>query len=411
MMAAYSAPDIYHRIRGGAGSGGLTSSADFSDQQKQLQNEINQKINDLNTKMDAAWQGDASTQAVSGARPLASATESAAWSLDQAQGAISSQVDAFHTAYNSVVPLATTPPQNNAVNQFVSAFGVQTPLDNQINQYNSGANNNIQVYNNYSSASAANAAAMPTDYGTLPNPNPNISVVSPMISGGGGSGYGGSSGAYATGGGYPSGYAGSSAATGYSSAGSSPSSTGGGWTEPGSTGLVGGSSYIEPPGVNTQSTQPSGAAAGTLGSEAGAGFGGLSGGLPVGSDPTGKTNAYGGPNAGELRLAGSAAGGFGESGGLGAGGAGAAGTGAESASGQGGRSGLGLNASSADEAISRAGFAGAAGEPGMGGGMGAGQGRKGEDDQEHKTAEYLQEADPDAIFGSDEMTVPPVIGG
>jgi hypothetical protein len=41
---------------------------------------------------------------------------------------------------------------------------------------------------------------------------------------------------------------------------------------------------------------------------------------------------------------------------------------------------------------------------------GAGRGGKDEDDQEHRTAEYLQEADPDALFGSDQLTVPPVIG-
>ena len=42
------------------------------------------------------------------------------------------------------------------------------------------------------------------------------------------------------------------------------------------------------------------------------------------------------------------------------------------------------------------------------GGMGAG-GRR-EEDGEHKVASYLQEADPDALFGTDEMTAPPVIG-
>jgi len=42
--------------------------------------------------------------------------------------------------------------------------------------------------------------------------------------------------------------------------------------------------------------------------------------------------------------------------------------------------------------------------------MGGGRGAKGEEDKEHKTAEYLQEADPDAIFGTDQMTVTPVIG-
>jgi hypothetical protein len=54
------------------------------------------------------------------------------------------------------------------------------------------------------------------------------------------------------------------------------------------------------------------------------------------------------------------------------------------------------------------------GEPGSGqpgGGMGAGRGQRGKDDEEHKRASFLVEADPDSIFGTDERTAPPVIGG
>ncbi|WP_158882164.1 hypothetical protein [Amycolatopsis anabasis] len=51
------------------------------------------------------------------------------------------------------------------------------------------------------------------------------------------------------------------------------------------------------------------------------------------------------------------------------------------------------------------------GAPGMGGGgMGGGKGGQGEEDAEHRTASYLQESDPDEIFGTDQRTAPPVIG-
>lgn len=59
------------------------------------------------------------------------------------------------------------------------------------------------------------------------------------------------------------------------------------------------------------------------------------------------------------------------------------------------------------------GSGGAAGKGGAGAGMGAGgaQGQKGEgeDDLEHKAADYLVEADD--VFGDDRMVAPPVIGG
>ena len=44
-------------------------------------------------------------EAVAGAAPLATASDSASTSLNQASGAMSNQVNAFHSAYNSVVEM------------------------------------------------------------------------------------------------------------------------------------------------------------------------------------------------------------------------------------------------------------------------------------------------------------------
>jgi len=46
----------------------------------------------------------------------------------------------------------------------------------------------------------------------------------------------------------------------------------------------------------------------------------------------------------------------------------------------------------------------------VGGGMGGGRGGKGVEDGEHKRASFLLEPDPNAFFGTDEKTAPPVIG-
>jgi hypothetical protein len=40
-----------------------------------------------------------------------------------------------------------------------------------------------------------------------------------------------------------------------------------------------------------------------------------------------------------------------------------------------------------------------------------GRQEKGEDDYEHQTASYLDNPDPEATFGDDRPTAPPVIGG
>jgi hypothetical protein len=78
--------------------------------------------------------------------------------------------------------------------------------------------------------------------------------------------------------------------------------------------------------------------------------------------------------------------------------------------GAGSRSGYGSMGSAAaqEAAAARAaqGRAGAAGGP-----MGAGRRRgEGDEDEEHQRPDYLVEADPDAIFGTDQRTSPPVIG-
>ncbi|WP_156754496.1 WXG100 family type VII secretion target [Actinokineospora pegani] len=108
--------------------------------------------------------------------------------------------------------------------------------------------------------------------------------------------------------------------------------------------------------------------------------------------------------------AGGVGGGAGGAGGPGAG-AGAGGFGAK------GGAGVGAGALAAEQALAGnrggAGAAGAgAGRGGMGGmgGMGGARGQGG-GDEEHDRPSYLVEADPDQVFGTDEITAPPVIGG
>jgi len=431
---SYSAPDIFHRIRGGHGSGAFVGNSAMTEQQAQLQSSINNQVTNLNNKMNQAWTGSASDQAVSGAAPLATASDQASGSLTQASKAMSDQVSSFHTAYNSVVPMSNAAPQNNFGNELASAFGINTPLDQQISQYNADAQHNVQVYNQYSQASATNAAQMPTDFGTLPNPHPDVSVIPGPAGPGSGPGY-----APGTG---PSGTGGSGSPYGYrppSGPGYSGPPT---WTNPGQgpgrppAGPPLGGNPWDPPPTSIQSAPPT-----EFGMPPGSGPGGPGGPFPgepgfpgpggFGNLPPDEENQPGGPGGfnqfGEPSFAdGMGPGGFGGQGGFGGPGGGPGGFGG--AGGPGGPSPLGTGASggaggSGGPGSGNSGVAGFGGEEGFGPGgmggapggsggpMGAGRGAKGDEDSEHKTAEYLQEADPDAIFGTDQMTVPPVIGG
>src|SRR5882757_2046170 len=254
MGNTYSAPDIYHRIRGGRGASAFSSNGAMTEQQSGLQSQINQQVSDLNNKMNASWTGNASDKAVSVAAPLATASDSASTSLNQASDAMHNQVSSFHTAYNSVVPMSNAAPQNNFVNEFVSGLGVNTPLDQQITNYNAAGQQNVQVYNNYSTQSSTNAAEMPTDFGALPNPHPEVTII-PGPTGSSSPSYTGSVGPGGTGGGTPS--------SGYSPPGGPRAGGGPVWTNPGEPVPVGspggpgpGGGVWEPPPTTIQSAPP-----------------------------------------------------------------------------------------------------------------------------------------------------------
>jgi hypothetical protein len=117
------------------------------------------------------------------------------------------------------------------------------------------------------------------------------------------------------------------------------------------------------------------------------------GGLPTGAGPAGGGGGFGGAFGGGFGPGGAPRPG----GGFGPMGPGAAG-GAAPPAGPMGPGGAG-----------RGPAGGRGGAPGAGG-MGAGRGQGGED-EEHQRPSYLVEPDPDATFGSDQLTAPPVIGG
>lgn len=134
--------------------------------------------------------------------------------------------------------------------------------------------------------------------------------------------------------------------------------------------------------------------------------------LPVGGLPGpnggGDYGRGGGPGSGRYG---------GGPGGNGFGGPGSGAGGGQGAAGRGpGVGGLGAGAGAMGEgAPVRGGAAGAVGRGGVGGGMaggplGGGRRGDGEDDDEHKRPSFLVEGDPDAVFGTDQMTAPPVIG-
>ncbi|MET9259177.1 hypothetical protein [Amycolatopsis sp. NPDC004079] len=381
---------IYDKI-----SKGNTSSLDggrgAADSLKQRHADRSKQIDALNNKMNGAWQGSSAGAAQSGANALKIWHDDSANNLGKSQTFMTNQVDAFHDVHGKVQKLDQNPPEMKWYDH--QPF---SDKDDEIDKYNKDSQTNVQAYTAYYGSSSQNAGGMP-QYNVWQGNNISDGGTDPGKYGGGpGTGPGGSGGF--TGG--PGGGGGSFTPPKTGTPKFTP--PGGGnntppkytppkYTPPGGPGGPGGPGKFTPPGDGTTTsgwtpptTDPSKFSPSTFGPGGGGGFG------PGGSG--------GGSGAGGA--------GFGP-GGFGAAGFGPGGAGSGAMAGEAG--GAGAGGMRGGGGAAGGGAAGKAGASGMGGMGGGAKGGKGQEDEEHQT-KYLLEEDGNDIFGSDQMTVPPVIG-
>lgn len=377
-------------------------------------------VRELTAKMESAWSGDAAGAARRGAGPLVVEHEMARPELTTAQDLTIRQVDSFDQAKNSVQPIPNQPEKPGFWDNVTSLGGASDDYESQMRGYNGANDQNVQVMRQYEDSSNYNASGMPQSYGNLTPDQSEIVIGSepktpppddggppgernrpPNINGTDQSG---------TNGWTPPGNVTTQPAQ---------TTTPSGWTPPSST-LPGqppvNTLPVNPP-PNIGYPPPGGWPPGTL----------PPGALPPGSRPPGGQfppgsrppgggpygpggpGGSGGPGSGQgMRGGGGGGGGFGP-GGSGAGGPGAGGPRSGAMGGAGGMFGGGDDHHNNQNRGGSGAGARGGGAP-MGGGAG-GAGGKGEEDLEHQAPSYLLESDPDAIFGTDEITAPPVIGG
>jgi len=375
---------IYEELTGGPGTATLSDAQGISHDEARLEADRADEIVGIGQTIRGGWQGSASDGAFGAAQPLAEAALGGADDLYQAQDLLDRQNGSFGRAVNSVVPVPAGPPEMD-----VGDFMNPVDYEQQVRQYQSDAEHNMQVFEGYDNASNHNETYAPREYPIIAHSGGTVAVTGgDTVSGGDQGGPGGNgSGSYSG----PNG--GDTGGNGYPVGGSAPGgSLPGGQPAPGAQ-QTNPNDYVPP------TTQPSGY-------------------QPPVSQPGPVTGPPGGPVTGVP--VGGYPGGTGSGGGSGAGsGAGGRGAGGGSAGGPGARGGGlgpggGAGALAAEEATRRggAGVAGARGGVGagaMGGApMGGGRG-KGDEDEDH-TRKVLIEPDPEAMFGSEVMTAPQVIG-
>jgi hypothetical protein len=385
--AGLSPGQLVKAVMTGPGTESLQKVHQAGVDQSAYQRQLEQGTRELTSGLESAWTGGASDAARERLQPLTASATSASTTLDRNSTLAQAQIDQFHRMKNSLHPDVTDQPPTR------SAWDVATPWDtdteDKISQYNQKAQENVERYNAYSQQSSTNTASRTIDYGQLREYTGGDFTVQdtkkPVEP---------------------------PPRKGTRTGGDDDRSIGTQVRQPVHPPVVQPPppGHVTPPG---QVTPPGSHTTGVDDSVRAQSYVPPSTQYPPGYQPPGTGLGPGsGPGGGFGSGFGPGGGGFGPGSSSGAGGGTGTGTGA-GARGPGAATGAGVPGEGRPGAAGgvRGGAAGKPGSPGMGG-MGHGaKGGKGEEDAEHQRASYLVEADPESIFGgSDERTVPPVIG-
>ncbi|HVV12856.1 WXG100 family type VII secretion target [Amycolatopsis sp.] len=418
--------EIYNNFTAG-NSETLQAASESIQQLADGYNEEFNAIKALQARMNAAWTGSSGDAANAGANPLAQAFDDSRGPLIETQGSMQAQSDVFEASKSKVVPVPPAPEKPSGWSVGLKAaipivgpsmaIGDVKSYQDGVAKTNAANENNVRVMDQYSSVTGDTKGIIPMDYKTLPSDGATIGLKSQSV-----------------------GTIGTSTSR-YNDNTNASSAT----TQP-TGGSLGGGPVSAAPNLSGSSPVTSSSPVTTGGTSGSVSpLPNLPGNTPTTSSPTssssffpGATPGYGGtsdetqrtgrsPGRGLTSSGGSAAnrlysnesegrGGSAAKEGRGSssakesisrGGAAAGENARELGAGKNTGSGKFASAAAAEEAAaSRSAAKGSSGSA-----MGAaGQRGKGEEDEEHQRPDYLLEADPDSVFGSDVRATPPVIG-
>ncbi|ANZ35457.1 hypothetical protein BBK82_04545 [Lentzea guizhouensis] len=411
----FTGHQIYAQMHGGPGTGSAQHAADKATELGQTYAQLEARLKRVGETLGESWTGASADAAQTAGNPINQAMIQMQDALRQADQSLSNQVYQFN--YNKA-QLRNMPEKAPDTGFWDDVTPWDTDTEDAANKYQGDEAHNRRIYTEFQGASNTNRGELPQEFPGVTADNLNVQVVD-------NSGSNNQNNTTNT-----SGITRPSGSTGF------PSPTG---SPQGPTG----STFTPPTGIGNGDTTTSWSPGGGTGGGGGGGGGGLKPGgdlglgtnkppigsvidrpitagippigVPGGPDGGGRGPAVG---AGGGKLGGPGAGGGGKfgTGGLG----GSAGTGTGTGSGTGSQpgnkagmfSGMGENANAANRAGATAGAAGKAGAAGMGGMGGAGARGQGDEDKEHKSADYLvTEENTNELIGDMPMVAPPTIGG
>ncbi|MEU3648740.1 hypothetical protein AB0E59_35570 [Lentzea sp. NPDC034063] len=419
----FSGAEIYSQMTSGPGTGSAQVAANIAKDLERSYAGIETRLKRVGETLGEAWTGASADGAQAAANPINQAMVQMQDALRQADHSISNQVYQFNLNKNQLKDMPAAKPDTSF---WDDATPWDTDTEDKVNSYNAEEKHNREVYSEFQSASNTNRGELPKEFPGVTADTLQVEIANT----------GGNNGEEKT--------TTSSTTTSRSSTSGLPNSTstpqsttGTGWTVPTTNGdqtttsssdttntsntgrpAIGDNLTGKPP-VGSVIDRPNNTGLPPVGVPVRPNTGGPNG--PggtrgLGGGPNGPGSGRGGPGG-----AGKFGGGAGGTGGAGKFGSGGVGSGTGSGSGTsaqqpGGKAGVfGGMGETGPNAAGRGGAAGAAGRAGgagMGGMGGQGQKGQGEDDLEHKSADYLiTEENTNEIIGDMPMVAPPTIGG
>lgn len=407
----FSGHEIYRQMTSGPGTGSAQLAANTATSLESSYSSVEQRLKRVGETLGESWTGASADAAQAAGNPINQAMIQMQDALRQADTSLSNQVYQFN--YNKA-QLKNMPSEKPDTGFWDDVTPWDTDTEDAVNGYNSDEAHNRKVYSEFQSASNTNRGELPKEFPGVTADNLNIEIAET----GGDDGRDKTANVSNTG--RPPG-----TTNGFPTSTSQQTSTGTGWTGPG--GINGGETNVASvgtentvrPGENTGRPpvggvieRPPNTGIPPIGVPGNPNLTGTGPGRGPGGGPGGGPGKFGGgPGSGGPGGSRFGGGGLGGSGtGLGAGNAGSAGQQAGGKAGVFG--GMGESANARGGAAGAAGAGGRAGAAGMGGMAGQGQRGQGEDDLEHKSADYLvNEENTNEIIGDMPLVAPPTIGG
>lgn len=403
-----SGQEIYENFTRGRGPDDMATGAGDVAEVVRAYNERGDRIRSLLDKMDAVWTGDAAGAAHRGVGPLAVEHALAAPAMDSVRDLVTRQVGSFDDTKHTVVPVPPAPERVDPLAAFLTPGDLVT-YQQRLSDHHAAAQRNVDAMRGYEGASTYNMN-MPRAFGTItadqaeirvappvaapPPPSRPGDLPSPRKPRGSARGIGEPPSVRASG---VDGTGATSPATPPSAPSLPPDTT----TTPDRYAPVNaGPGSVTPAGHS--GTADVGTVPGTT-----PGRGGPVGGESGRSGPGWSGSGLSGPGMSGPSLSGPSLSGPGQGGGRSSRGGSSEGESTRRGPGSRPRSGPMTGPGAAGAVAARTGRAAPGAVP-----MGAvpvGHGQ--DDDKEHQRASFLEEPDPEAVFGTDEPTAPPVIGG